>query len=197
VICLNTEKFIQKAIKEHGNMYDYSKVVYTKSNEHVIIICPVHGDFTQIANGHLMGARCTTCYGRKKRTQEDFLRIAHEKHGDRYDYSKSLYKSGVSKVTIICRIHGDFQQGASNHLIGQGCKKCTKRQYPYTTEEFIAKAMSRHGNLYSYGKTEYIKTNVNITITCREHGDFEQNPRNHLSGQGCKKCYLENHSSKK
>jgi len=29
----------------------------------------------------------------------------------------------------------------------------------------------------------------NIKITCKEHGVFEQNPRCHISGQNCRKCF--------
>ena len=38
-----TKEFIEKAIKIHGDKYDYSKVEYEKSSEKVIIICNEHG----------------------------------------------------------------------------------------------------------------------------------------------------------
>ena len=36
---LTTKQFISKAIKKHGDKYDYSKVDYIGSNDKVIIIC--------------------------------------------------------------------------------------------------------------------------------------------------------------
>ena len=33
--------------KLHNNTYDYSKSVYTKSKGKLIIICPIHGEFTK------------------------------------------------------------------------------------------------------------------------------------------------------
>lgn len=36
---VSTEDFIQKAKSIHGNRYDYSKIIYTKSREKVCIIC--------------------------------------------------------------------------------------------------------------------------------------------------------------
>ena len=46
------------------------------------------------------------------------------KHGDKYSYKKTTYKTMHDKVTITCRFHGDFQQSAGQHLKGQGCKRC-------------------------------------------------------------------------
>ena len=57
-------------------------------------------------------------------TQEQFLQRAHEVHGDRYDYSKSVYKRHDQKLTITCREHGDFQQRPVYHLLGKGCRSC-------------------------------------------------------------------------
>ncbi len=42
---MKTKIFIEKAINIHGNNYDYSKVVYVKNSEKVIVTCPIHGEF--------------------------------------------------------------------------------------------------------------------------------------------------------
>ncbi len=39
------DTFIRKANKIWNNKYDYSKVVYTGTNNKVCIICPEHGEF--------------------------------------------------------------------------------------------------------------------------------------------------------
>lgn len=49
----NTDEFVKKAIKIHGNVYDYSKVKYINSRIKVIIICNKHGEFEQLPNLHL------------------------------------------------------------------------------------------------------------------------------------------------
>ena len=51
-----------------------------------------------------------------------------------------------------------------------------------TTEQFIEKARSIHGDKYNYSKVNYINNKTKVTITCSEHGDFEQIPYNHLQG---------------
>ena len=65
-----------------------------------------------------------------------------------------------------------------------------------TTEEFIKKAKEKHGDKYNYSKVEYIKNNINVTIICNTHGDFEQMPGNHLTGSGCNLCGYVTGSSK-
>lgn len=58
-----------------------------------------------------------------------------------------------------------------------------------TTEKFIEKARTIHGDKYDYSKVDYKGTKIHIKIICPIHGEFEQIPNNHLSGNGCKKCF--------
>jgi hypothetical protein len=57
--------FIVKSIEIHGNMYDYSKVVYINSKIKVLIGCSNHGDFLQTPNMHLQENGCPKCYSSK------------------------------------------------------------------------------------------------------------------------------------
>lgn len=57
-----------------------------------------------------------------------------------------------------------------------------------TTEEFVMKSRLCHGLKYNYDKAFYINARTKICITCKEHGDFEQLPHNHLRGNVCPKC---------
>lgn len=59
------------------------------------------------------------------------------------------------------------------------------------TQEFIKKAILKHGNKYSYEKTVYDGKDKPVVITCPKHGDFTQTPHEHLSGCGCQKCWQE------
>ena len=57
----NNDDFINKSIKKHGNIYDYSKTTYINSKVDVIIICKKHGEFIQNAYSHLQGCSCPLC----------------------------------------------------------------------------------------------------------------------------------------
>jgi DNA polymerase III sliding clamp (beta) subunit (PCNA family) len=56
----------------------------------------------------------------------DFIKKSKKIHGDKYDYSLSIYTTSKNKLTIICPKHGEFSQRASSHIgkQKQGCKMC-------------------------------------------------------------------------
>ena len=200
---LNTNEFITKAKLIHGNKYDYSKVEYVTNNKIVTIICPEHGEFKQTPNSHLNGSGCPKCGNEKISeskllSQKTFISKCEIVHNKRYDYSKIKYNGYKSQINIICPIHGEFKQLASDHINGHGCPLCgfesSKKNKLLTTNEFIAKAKLIHGNKYDYSKVEYINSKEYVTIICPEHGEFKQTPDKHLQGQGCLKC--SNHISK-
>ena len=189
-----TEEFIEKAKKVHGNKYDYSKVEYIDKLTPVIIICPIHGEFTQTPDTHLNGSGCQKCGVEKskqtvasqKLTTEKFIEKARKIHGDKYDYSKVEYVNSHTPVKIICKIHGEFEQSPTNHLCGKGCPICGGKNM--TTEKFIEKARLIHGDKYDYSKVNYVNNRTKVCIICPEHGEFWQTPNSHLSGKGCLRC---------
>lgn len=122
----NQEDFVTKATEIHNGKYDYSLVEYVKSSSKVKIICPIHGMFEQTPNDHLSGKGCKQCGREATRTGVDkFVERARKVHGDKYDYSKVVYRRKDEKVTIICPIHGEFQQTPHSHVtLKQNCPKC-------------------------------------------------------------------------
>ena len=189
---LTTETFIKKAIKKHGNKYDYSNVEYINSKTKICIICPIHGEFWQTPAMHLYGNGCPKCKAKKqgdmhRKTNEQFIKEARAVHGNKYDYSKVEYKGTHTKVCIICPKHGEFWQTPRRHLEGDGCPKCYGNA-KLTTEEFIKRAKNVHGDKYDYSKVEYKNSSTKISIICPIHGEFWQFPLAHLKGNNCPKC---------
>lgn len=283
-----TEIFINKAIKIHGNKYNYSKANYINSITKVCIICSEHGEFWQTPTRHLEGRECIRCAANKKgkkftKSKETFIEQAKKIHKNNdgthiFDYSKVKYINTSTKVCIIdhrinpitgCEF-GEFWQTPNKHLSGRGnelysyiiergfnkrinkeqfIKECNKihhnNKFDYsktkyngiseyitfecndinpntgerygkitqlashhkkghlpniishtnvginrrkTTEEFINDVKKIHGNKYNYDKTNYVKDNIEVCITCLKHGDFWQKPNKHLKLQGCPKC---------
>ena len=194
-----TEEFIKDARKVHGDKYDYSNVEYVNSKTKVCIICPEHGEFWQIPNGHLNSQGCPNCgikkaHEKNTSTKEDFIKKAREAHGDKYDYTKVNYMNNSTKVCIICpeHDHGEFWQTPNSHTQGNGCPKCkgdkTRERCTSTKERFIKKANEIHKGKYDYSKVEYVKSNIKVCIICPEHGEFWQVPSYHTQGNGCPKC---------
>ena len=116
-----------------------------------------------------------------------FIEKARAVHGDRYDYSKTVYVRRANHVNITCRIHGDFLQTASSHLDGRGCRPCGMDDVSARVS-FIPKALIVHRGLYDYSKVDYVRHCTPVIITCSKHGDFEQTPSGHLAGSGCPRC---------
>jgi len=125
---------------------------------------------------------------------EEFVAKAKSVHGDKYDYSKTIYIPGKrSKVTIICPIHGEFQQRTDTHLGGAGCRKCGYEEIfksrTLSNEQFIAKARAVHGDKYDYSKSQYIKSYTKVIVICPIHGEFKITPNSHTDfGGECQKC---------
>ncbi len=128
--------------------------------------------------------------------KEQFLNKLQLKHPNnliKYDYSliPNQFKSGT-KIPIICKTHGIFEQNSSNHLFGSGCTKCSSVKISISkssnTEEFIRRCKSIHGDKYSYNKVDYKYSLEKVIITCSEHGDFQQRAASHLRGIGCPNC---------
>lgn len=146
-----------------------------------------------------------------KLTTSDFITKAKQLHNNKYDYSQTNYTNSRSNVNIICPIHGMFEQRASSHLAGNGCPQCAKiwsdehrenlqkssrKSRGMTTDEWIAKAKSVHGDTYDYSQTVYVNQRTNVKIICKKHGLFEQKADSHIRGSGCRLCGLESENHK-
>lgn len=195
---LGRECFIEKALKIHGDKYDYSKVVYVNNSTPITITCPVHGEFLQAPNNHLQGQECPKCVyerigNKTPLTTESFIYRARNIHGDKYDYSKVAYINIKTPVIIICPIHGEFQQTPAAHLSGKGCLKCGLENASWKKireygEAFISKSMKIHHGKYQYSDVIYKGNSIPVDIICPIHGRFQQTPAVHLMGCGCPKC---------
>jgi very-short-patch-repair endonuclease len=195
---LTRDDFISKAKEIHGEKYNYSKVEYINNSTKVDIICNGCGSVISLTpSHHFRGQGCRQCsmkrFSDKMRfTTEDFISRSNEIHGDKYDYSKVEYINKETKVTIICPVHGEFEQKPANHW-RYGCNQCgydksgMKQKHSY--DDIINRAKEIHGERYSYIIKENPKYKDKVTVVCPVHGEFEQKIGNHIyKGYGCPKC---------
>lgn len=179
---VDTDTFLLNAREVHGDKYDYSRVKYVNKSSRVTIVCPVHGEFEQIPYLHLRFG-CKKC--KRIFDTDGFVIRAREVHGDKYDYSKVRYINKLSKVKIICPVHGEFETYPKSHITGTGCVRCYNS---LDNDAFIIKARDVHGDKYDYSKVQYVHSKNKVIIICPVHGEFGQTPRSHLNGHGCFKC---------
>lgn len=125
------DECLEQLNEVHGDKYDYSLITepFHKTDK-IRIICPVHGEFLQLVKSHFRGSGCPECGRGSSRSfhvlnREEFISKAQKIHDGRYNYSKVNYISNKVKVTIVCPIHGEFEQIPNSHLLGKGCPSCS------------------------------------------------------------------------
>jgi hypothetical protein len=187
-----TQKFIEQCVEKYGDRFIYSMVEYKGSNTKVKIICKTHGVFkvnpanflnTETTNG------CKKCHNEylsklKTKNISVFIKQAKEVHGDKYDYSPSIYTGSKNNILINCYEHGIFSQNASNHLFGDGCPKCgTKSSGEIRIRNYLLKNKIKHIEQKSFKNCVYKKklffdfflTNNNILIEYNGEQHYSQN----------------------
>jgi len=89
----------------------------------------------------------------KLKTQKQIIKDFMLMHFDTYDYSKVVYKNDGTKVTIVCKTHGPFEQTPNNHKHGQGCPECgrLKRRKPLygvgiNDSDYLTHHIDKYGN---------------------------------------------------
>ncbi len=129
---------------------------------------------------------------RKSRAQH--IETAVERHNNKYDYQllPDVIRT-VDIVTIICDIHGRFNQRWNDHLQGRGCSKCGKQKISSGRRKgldyFKKVCHNIHNNKYDYSKwNANTKRHDLVIIGCPIHGEFKQLLNSHISHSGCPPC---------
>ena len=89
----------------------------------------------------------------KRLTTEMFINKANIIHSNKYDYSKTSYVNNRTKVTIICPIHGEFEQTPNSHLSGSGCPMCSKSGFDPSKPGILYYLSINNGEAYKIGIT--------------------------------------------
>lgn len=143
----SVSEFLLQARKIHNNKYSYGELrdKDVRNCNKITVICPVHGSFSPLVGNHLQGSGCPQCANQtrgllRRKTTDQFIAEAKKVHGDRYDYSLVDYKTGKTKVRIICSEHGEFLQSPNNHRHGQGCPTCRGSKGERRIQDYLKKA---------------------------------------------------------
>ena len=194
------------ASHEMSEYWNYNENKDIKSPRHITLSnskkiylnCPTCSKLLFIAPAHIKEGKCCRDCGiirstdKRRKPVEQFIEEATKIHGDKYDYSDVVYINSLTKISIICPLHGKFEQKPSVHLMGSACSICSHKEgglkNKRTTEQFVVEARQKHGDKYDYSKVDYNNTHEKVIIVCKSHGEFEQTPSSHLSGRGCPMC---------
>ena len=149
----NTETFVEKARRVHGDRYDYSLVEYQLDNNKVEIICKKHGVFKQSPNPHLQGQGCPNC---KSSIGESVLAELFKKHGIRFirEYvipnsnTRYRYDFFLIEHNTLVEFHG-IQHYTPTNWFG-GNEGFAKQLIVDQTKETLAKAFKMRLVVVSY-----------------------------------------------
>ena len=202
-----TEEFVRRAKEKFGDRFDYSEVEYVNSATPVKIVCVEggHGAFMMAPDSHLISKHgCRKCgikfsLDSRRIGKEEFVERAKKKFGSKFDYSLMSYTGYSSPIRIICKEHGEFETTPFLHLLypSGGCQECRKEIQSVsirkmTTEQFIEKARSVHGDKYDYSNAKYTSVKKPVFIKCLKHNlGFDVSVESHLKGKGCPLCEQE------
>ena len=187
---INTNEIFERFKNIWGDRYDYSRVSYTRCDKKVEIGCKEHGFFMQQPNYHWNGQQgCRKCFHKERGSTQLNLDNVFErfknKHGNIYDYSKVVYTTYNNPVEIICKKHGSFFQPPYMHWDGMICAGCKSEKI---SDKIFSDFKKFHKDKYDYSLVEFTRTDDDIIIICREHGEFRQLIANHRKGTGCPRC---------
>lgn len=170
-----TEEFIIESMMVHGDRYEYNLAEYKHSREKCKIICRKHGTFLQTPAAHLSGQGCLKCKLEQRTvTTSEFIEKAVELNGSKYDYSLVNCVNAKTKVKIICKIHGEFEQASYRHLEGQQCQSCVldRSVFNYSHKCKDKDFASRNGCVYlfemEYGGEIFYKVGVSVRLKERK-----------------------------
>ena len=160
------QDFVLKASKIHENKYNYSKSIYTNCDNKLIIICPLHGDFSQTPYSHLIGRGCPKCNSSKGE-----LKIVKwlTKNNIEYIHQKTFNDCKNPRTGHVLKF--DFYIPSKNLLIEyngeQHFNVITSRNYKMNKKDLS-------NNKYrDYIKVKYTQLH-NIKLLCIKYTKFSQ-----------------------
>lgn len=130
----------------------------------------------------------------RKKTTEQAIAESIEYHGDRFDYSQTVYNGAHAKMTVICKQHGLFKTKLSTHLaLSGGCQGCIvdekRSRLKLPLDECISRLNNKYENFYDYSLLDYNNTSDKVDVICPEHGKFKVVLSHHLNrGDRCPEC---------
>jgi len=147
---LTTEEFIERAMKVHGDKYDYSLVDYNHHKQHIDIVCKKHGVFSQTPQMHRAGQGCAKCHFDNLKGVRDPKRKKAIDAGDMFYYGKPCTKGHKGK----------------RYTKNKSCTECAKE----SRREWMANNKERHKEMHkawAINNPEEAKTRMRISTALR------------------------------
>jgi very-short-patch-repair endonuclease/Zn-finger nucleic acid-binding protein len=123
---MDSKYFIELANKIHGVKYSYDLVKYETGKTKIKIICPIHGEFSQLANSHLNGRGCPICKESKGEKiirlllkDRDIKFIRQHKFNDCINIKPLLFDFYLPNHNTCIEFNGEQHYKAFKHFGGE------------------------------------------------------------------------------
>jgi hypothetical protein len=125
----------------------------------------------------------------KKSSQEDFLKKAKVKHGNKFNYDKAVYVNSLTKVILTCENNHEFTVRPDMHINrGDGCPICRNNQRTKSNEKFLEEIKKICSDKYDFSLVDYKGVYQKVTLICKEHGQFQITPNSISKCHSCPSC---------
>lgn len=176
------DEFLSKYKEIHKELkYEFDESTFVDSHTPMRVICPKHGEFWKSPR-NILKYDCWKCSYEKRGhknllTTKEFIEKAIKIHGNKYNYSESIYGGTKKPIKIICPKHGEFYQTPNDHLNGKGCPICNESHL----EKAVKKILDENNIEYIFqyktkwlGKQsiDFFLPQYNIAIECQGKQHF-------------------------
>ena len=161
-----TQDIFEKEMHEnHPNLLPLTK--YNGSKGEIMVICNIHNyEFKTTPNRLQQGQGCKYCSHQSyPHTYETFCTLADIVHNRKYKYIKETFIDTETPMSMICPIHGEFEQTPKYHLQGCGCQKCKES----TLEREIRNMLDSNHIKYIYEYKEHTTNNKSVDFYLLEY----------------------------
>lgn len=197
------EEAISDILDRYGSTKEFPFIwdEYKNTHSDITVICKIHKDdarykrnyrgkvyqnggfkyrANELLSRHIIACPCCSDNNRsdtQKYTTEEFIELSIKKHGNRYNYSNTVYNGMRNTVKIICPKHGEFEQTAFVHTSGCGCPTCNlskleKEIRDHFGELFEMQKTFKWLKFKKYLKLDFFNADMKLAIECQGEQHF-------------------------
>lgn len=123
----------------------------------------------------------------ERMSDKDYLKRVETRFGETFQLDLITFNG--DNVTVFCKSHGEFSKNKHDFLRSKGCPVCARKKT--SVECWVKSSKEKHNDMFDYSLVKELNGNKAVSIICKEHGVFNQNPIRHKAGAiGCKPCSL-------
>ena len=169
------DDFIQKSIDKFGDRFEYLSP-YKSNNHYIKIKCIEHEYIFKVSGKNHLRSNTGSCPKCKtinikniKNVEQDyFINKSKKIFGDKFNYSKTIYKNKKDRIILICNIHNnefEIEPKSHYHSNSGGCSDCNNE---IKNKNLLINLYNKYNDKFDFSTLELKFTKNTIqTIKCK------------------------------